>query len=314
MKLRPQGPQKQAGKGTSSLLSTDDAQGENDLAKAKANFDGVPRQATLPIMSRLPIDDGEGVDEAAADPTKPGDLDYVTLADGIHEQGVEMVERGIRYTRARLPVLDEESYHLWRALHSLHALSDDYAEGYMAARRNGKKGRSGAQEAPASAAVSAPHPISDGMDEAQCPAFSPSSSLSSQRALDLVKRMFNWDALPDLPAELACTWYGVVFRSKRRAGSEHTNLYEADRRAHEEAVHSGGLLMYWYGAPSPTSGHNLATCIWTSRQDAMRASRLPLHARAAAHSAKAYESFELSRYALRKVSSETRLRLEAWVE
>jgi hypothetical protein len=72
--------------------------------------------------------------------------------------------------------------------------------------------------------------------------------------------------------------------------------------------------MYWYGSPSEKTGHNLATCIWTSRPDAIQASSLPLHARAAVHARKAYESFELSRYAIRKVQGETKLRLEEWVE
>lgn len=92
------------------------------------------------------------------------------------------------------------------------------------------------------------------------------------------------------------------------------NLYEADRRSHEEAVNSGGLMMYWYGTPNKQTGHNLATCVWTNRQDALRASSLPLHARAAAHSLKAYESFELHRYGLRKVRGETKLRLEEWID
>lgn len=264
-------------------------------------FETVPRDAVLPIMSRLPLDDDE--DEIAAEPTKAGNLDYLTGDDQVNGMHSDIASRG-NYTRARLPEIDSDSHQLWESLHSLRAYSDDYSEGYQVAasrKTNGKK-------------MAAPHPIADDIDQDQCPAFANNTSLSSKRALALVKKLFNWDQLPDLPQEMEHTWYGVAFRSKRRKGSESTNLYEDDRRSHEEAVNSGGLLMYWYGKPSEKTGHNLATCIWTSRAEAIKASSLPLHARAAVHSRKAYESFELNRYAIRKVQGETRLRLEEWAE
>lgn len=265
-------------------------------------FETVPRDAMLPIMSRLPLQDGEDYDDIAAEPTKAGNLDYLTGEDdeagGMHKDDSA---RG-QYTRARLPELDAESYHLWQSLHSLRAYSNDYSEGYNIPPKKTK------------GATAPPHPIAEGMDQSQCPAFAGDASLSSQRALALVKKLFNWDQLPSLPVEMEGSWYGVAFRSKRRPGSESTNLYEDDRRSHEEAVHSGGLLMYWYGRPSEQTGHNLATCIWTNRADAIKASSLPLHARAAVHARKAYESFELSRYAIRKVQGESQLRLEEWVE
>ena len=31
-------------------------------------------------------------------------------------------------------------------------------------------------------------------------------------------------------------------------------LYEADMRAHAEAIQQGGLLMYWYGVPDNLTG------------------------------------------------------------
>ena len=269
-------------------------------------FEEVPRAAMLPIMSRLPLQAGERDDKIAEEPTRAGNLDYLTSSDnagGVHPDDEVASTALLKYSRARLPVLDDESYHLWKSLHSLRSLSDEYDEGYEVVSRKAKKDT-----------LAAPHPISQGMDEAQCPAFANSTSLSAKNALTLVKKLFNWDELPDLPEDVEYTWYGVVFRSKRREGSESVNLYEDDRRSHEEAVNSGGLLMYWYGKPSAKTGHNLATCIWTSRQEAIQASSLPLHARAAVHARKAYESFELSRYAIRKVQGETRLRLEEWVE
>ncbi|PWN93885.1 hypothetical protein FA10DRAFT_264483 [Acaromyces ingoldii] len=276
-------------------------------AGTSSSFDEVPRDATLPIMSRLPLRPGE-IDDIAANPTGGLDLDYLRVDDdsevpGTHTERAVASEKGLTYTRARLPVLDEEGVNLWRSLHALRPLSEDYADGY------------GQQETKSKAARSiAPHPISADMDEAQCPAFADSSSASSAQALALVRRMFNWSSLPQLPLDDEHTFYGVCFRSKRRHGSENTTFYEDDRRAHEEAVDAGGLLMYWYGRPNATTGHNLAMCIWTSRQDALQASSLPLHARAAAHSRKAYESFELHRFAVRKVRGESKLRLEEWLE
>ena len=262
-------------------------------------FETVPRDAMLPIMSRLPLQDGEQ-DDIAAEPTRAGNLDYLKGDDeagGMHE---DENSRG-QYTRARLPELDAESYALWQSLHSLRSISNDYSEGYIMPAKKVK-------------GITAPHPIAQGMDQSECPAFAEDASISSQRALALIKKLFNWDKLPSLPAEMEGSWYGVAFRSKRRPGSESTNFYEDDRRSHEEAVNSGGLLMYWYGRPSEQTGHNLATCIWTNRSDAIKASSLTLHARAAVHARKAYESFELSRYAIRKVQGETQLRLEEWVE
>ncbi|UZJ55046.1 hypothetical protein CBS101457_004366 [Exobasidium rhododendri] len=277
-----------------------------------ALFEDVPRAATLPIMSRLPIETNEH-DSVAAEPTKVGSLDYLFAGEedvgGVHPDRNVASTSDLKYTRARLPDLDDDSYQLWLSLHSLRSLSDDYAEGYevQKAKRNSQTGSGRAGVAP-------PHPISADMNESQCPAFAESTSQSSQDTLALLKRLFNWDELPPLSEDVEHTWYGVAFRSKRRVGSESVNFYEDDRLSHEEAVNSGGLLMYWYGSPSEKTGHNLATCIWTSRSDALKASSLPLHARAAVHARKAYESFELSRYAIRKVPGETRLRLEEWME
>lgn len=263
-------------------------------------FETVPRDAMLPIMSRLPLQEGEE-DHIAAEPTRAGDFDYLTGDDQAGGMRIGATWRD-QYSRARLPEIDADSQALWQSLHSLRSYSNDYSKGYQVAARKPKS------------TITAPHPILEGMDQSQCPAFADDTSDSSQRALTLVQKLFNWDQLPSLPEEMEGTWYGVAFRSKRRLGSESANLYEDDRRSHEEAVNSGGLLMYWYGRPSEQTGHNLATCIWTSRSDAIKASSLPLHARAAVHSRKAYESYELSRYALRKVKGERKLRLEEWVE
>ena len=251
-------------------------------------FDAVPRNTSfdklLPIMSRLPIGssvqadiDPDVLEEAEAEEDT---LDYVQGRQG-------------PYTRSRLPVVDDASIALWKSLHGLRPVTSNYAAGYL-------------QEAP--------HPLPPDADASQCPVFSQQGSDEAEAAIALIRRVFNWDALPALPEDLEAQWYGVVFRSARKPGSESTSFYEADRQAHEEAVASGGLLMYWYGAPDPATGENLATCIWTDRASAVKASKLPKHGVAARHSRSAYSTYDLTRYRVRKVAGELTLRIEQWTE
>lgn len=135
-------------------------------------------------------------------------------------------------------------------------------------------------------------------------------------------------------------FYCVVFRSRRRQGlreEEARELYEKDRAAHEEAVSVrllplspsfstsltslflqwGGLLFYFYSSPVaslPESERNagLATCIWASRADAVKALRGPKHAEAVRLAQRAYESFTLERYILRKEPGDRALRVVPW--
>ncbi|KAI6000560.1 hypothetical protein EDD15DRAFT_1765416 [Pisolithus albus] len=120
---------------------------------------------------------------------------------------------------------------------------------------------------------------------------------------------FNWLAL-DLPLDEEREWYAVVFRSKRKVGSDSSALYEADRLAHEEAVSNGGLIMYWYGVPDPQTGLNLATCIWQSRRHALTASSRPHHIRAIKLAAVSYEIYNLERYRLLKVKGKQGIQVE----
>ncbi|KAJ7072336.1 hypothetical protein C8F01DRAFT_241704 [Mycena amicta] len=112
---------------------------------------------------------------------------------------------------------------------------------------------------------------------------------------------FNWDELK-LPTQQERDWYCVVFRSKRKAGSDGGALYDADRTAHEEAIRNGGLLLYWYGLPDPTSGLNLATCIWQSRKHAIAAISRPSHQIAMRLAAQSYDIYSLERHVLRKIA------------
>ncbi|KAH7436340.1 hypothetical protein KP509_05G015100 [Ceratopteris richardii] len=90
-------------------------------------------------------------------------------------------------------------------------------------------------------------------------------------------------------------FYMVVFRSKRAVNADSELLYAADAEAHDEAKRSGGLLSYWYG-PINQDRECFATCIWKSREDAIRASMLPKHLRAAMLASKTYEFYDLQRY------------------
>ncbi|KAF8507467.1 hypothetical protein BU17DRAFT_57437 [Hysterangium stoloniferum] len=124
---------------------------------------------------------------------------------------------------------------------------------------------------------------------------------------------FNWDEL-ELPEDEEREWYCVAFRSLRKDGSDGHPLYEADKLAHEEAVQNGGLIMYWYGVPSPETGLNLATCIWQSRQHAILANSRPNHIQAAKLAKGAYEIYNLERYILRKRQGEIGIQIEPYTE
>lgn len=84
--------------------------------------------------------------------------------------------------------------------------------------------------------------------------------VNADYASALYAEAFNWSDLV-LPEHEEREWYCVVFRSKRKAGSDggctpftHCNisynniyspptaLYDADKKAHEEAVRNGGVL------------------------------------------------------------------------
>ncbi|GJJ06189.1 hypothetical protein Clacol_000378 [Clathrus columnatus] len=137
--------------------------------------------------------------------------------------------------------------------------------------------------------------------------------LHDQYAATPYEESFNWDEL-ELPEEDEREWYCVAFRSRRKDGSDGTPLYEADRLAHEEAIRNGGLIMYWYGVPSPLTGLNLATCIWQSRQHAVAANSRPHHLRAAKLAKDSYEIYDLERYVLRKYTGEKGVRVEPYID
>ncbi|CAG7850537.1 SubName: Full=Uncharacterized protein {ECO:0000313/EMBL:CCA67560.1} [Serendipita indica DSM 11827] len=153
--------------------------------------------------------------------------------------------------------------------------------------------------------------------ETHLPSIDP-VSLSLHRALHKFKPLdtqyasrpygeaFNWSTL-ELPIDEEREWYCVAFRSKRKPGSESAPLYEQDRLAHEEAVHRGGLIMYWYGVPDPKTGLNLATCVWQSRKFALAANSGPQHILAMRLAAASFAEYRLERYVLKKERGQTGL-------
>jgi len=124
---------------------------------------------------------------------------------------------------------------------------------------------------------------------------------------------FNWTELV-LPADDEREWYCVVFRSKRRVGSDGRLLQEVDKFAHEEAIQNGGLILYWYGIPDPTTGMNLATCIWQSRRHASAANSRPHHIKAMKFATESYEIYSLERHVLRKDKGQSGVTIEPYVQ
>ncbi|KAK6461223.1 hypothetical protein DFJ63DRAFT_218971 [Scheffersomyces coipomensis] len=47
-------------------------------------------------------------------------------------------------------------------------------------------------------------------------------------------------------------------------------LGKIDKESHLEATESGGLIKYWFGTPDDSTGQNLATCWWVSKEHAKR--------------------------------------------
>lgn len=71
--------------------------------------------------------------------------------------------------------------------------------------------------------------------------------------------------------------------------------------------------MYWYGVPDETTGVNLATCIWQSRQHAITANSRPFHIKAVRLAAESYEMYNLERYILQKERGGTGVTIEPYV-
>lgn len=69
--------------------------------------------------------------------------------------------------------------------------------------------------------------------------------------------------------------YIIAFRSilkeeVQQSVSKRQWLSEIDKASHYEATESGGLIKYWYGVPDDEHAQNLATCLWTNKEDAVK--------------------------------------------
>jgi len=197
-------------------------------SSTQAIFDPAPRntdfQTSLPIMSRLPtslLSESQLLFEESLIESLESETDYISLPS-----------QKVPYTRTQLPELDSTSHELWKVLHDFRVIKEDYASGYLESRKS------------KSHSLIAPHPISSSSSIDSCPAFTSNKSLKAFNAISKIRESFNWKDLK-LDEELEGKWYGVAFRSARKIGSESLNLYEADRKSHEEAIGSGGLMMYW---------------------------------------------------------------------
>ncbi|KAL1919453.1 uncharacterized protein VTP21DRAFT_2146 [Calcarisporiella thermophila] len=117
--------------------------------------------------------------------------------------------------------------------------------------------------------------------------------------------IFDWD---DLGRRLKSDgeWFVVAFRSIRSASADNELLFNADRMAHEEAKHSGGLLKYWYASLNERR-ECLAMCIWANRSWALLANKKPHHREAAKLAAVMYDSYILERYSLKKTGTKITL-------
>ncbi|KAJ5562018.1 hypothetical protein N7535_003519 [Penicillium sp. DV-2018c] len=133
---------------------------------------------------------------------------------------------------------------------------------------------------------------------------------------------FNWTEVFDLLKAFSQaedhTWtsqsyYVVIFRSTLKPDIDSDRLYELDAHSHQEAIASGGLLKYWFGAKNDKH-QNLATCIWRTRNDARLGGRGPWHAKARAAAAVMYQQIVFTTYRLDIQDGVQDWKLSAWKE
>ncbi|OIW31857.1 hypothetical protein CONLIGDRAFT_678308 [Coniochaeta ligniaria NRRL 30616] len=117
---------------------------------------------------------------------------------------------------------------------------------------------------------------------------------------------FNWDEVIESLRALArernhqwkeTSFYIVAFRSQIPPTTVYADLGVLDKAAHAEATASGGFLKYWFGDPD-VEGRNLATCIWRSREDAIKGGVGPAHRKAAGCTRQLYSNWKIDRHRL----------------
>ncbi|KAI9679124.1 MAG: hypothetical protein M1829_001794 [Trizodia sp. TS-e1964] len=151
-------------------------------------------------------------------------------------------------------------------------------------------------------------PVRD--DYATCPyvlAFNWDQVFKGLQQMLAQEEDFEWDSRHVVHLFHACkidltpcsSFYIVVFRSRVAPTTVLANLAKMDEKSHAEAMASGGLLKYWFGAVKPpTDMNNLATCIWRDRADAAPGSAGEGHRAAAAATRGFYEEWKIERLRL----------------
>ncbi|KAJ1664180.1 hypothetical protein IW140_004208 [Coemansia sp. RSA 1813] len=131
-------------------------------------------------------------------------------------------------------------------------------------------------------------------------------------ATEYKRQLSNFDHLPSRETEdVPIDWFAVAFRSKRRTDCDNVDLFDADRKAYEEAFYgtNKSLLMYWY-SDLDDEQNCLATCIWTSRDIARSVNSLPHHHEAARLSAGSYVHYNVGRCRIQWVDDT--FRVSSW--
>ncbi|CAF1574398.1 unnamed protein product [Didymodactylos carnosus] len=134
---------------------------------------------------------------------------------------------------------------------------------------------------------------------------------------------FNWSEIvsllePNFNDDDDNEFYIVAFRSQLKSNitsSELKHLYSLDKYSHKEANASGGLLKYWFGIPRLEDRRNLATCIWTNRDSAVKVvrgeNRQQPHVEAMRITSKMYDEWKMERYII-KIGSVNKDGIRTW--
>ncbi|KAF0443710.1 hypothetical protein F8M41_003530 [Gigaspora margarita] len=133
-------------------------------------------------------------------------------------------------------------------------------------------------------------------------------AITPNYATESLETSFNWDELAAGIKDVEGEWYLVAFRSISRADADNRLLYEADSRAYNEATLHGGLLKYWTGELNQYR-ECLSMCIWTNRDNSVKATVKHRHNDAKSLADTMYETYSLERYKLKKTKGKAKINI-----